>query len=205
MDLVRAIQLQALRQSLLPSDDDGDARLRHIFRWYSREFSTPLERVEDLPLVDVLTHYFESMYEDMEEADLEKERKTIVETEDERIDRMMRGDREKVDEMEFIRKVEADEQERIRLKKEAERHRRESAADVRQPLRQEVAEIEKTAAGPTGRSPVGRMKESSLPTVRTEPVMRVTFTQELVSKDVEEADSLGSATSSPGRRRVFER
>jgi hypothetical protein len=55
-----------------------EAYLRHIFRWYSREFSTPLHQVEALPLEDVLRHFFEDKYENMEEHDRDEEIKRLL-------------------------------------------------------------------------------------------------------------------------------
>lgn len=45
----------------------ADYVVRNIFRWFSKEFHTPLHIVETLPFEDVLVHYFESTYEDLEE------------------------------------------------------------------------------------------------------------------------------------------
>lgn len=47
--------------------------LRYIMRWYSREFFTPLHVVEELPIDDILTHFFECRYEGMDEHELEEE------------------------------------------------------------------------------------------------------------------------------------
>lgn len=49
----------------------ADYMTRKIFRWFSNEFATPLHVVETLPLEDVLTHYFESMYEDLDPEERE--------------------------------------------------------------------------------------------------------------------------------------
>jgi len=45
----------------------ADYIVRNIFRWFSKQFSTPLHIVETLPFEDVLVHYFESTYEELEE------------------------------------------------------------------------------------------------------------------------------------------
>jgi hypothetical protein len=47
--------------------------LRHIMRWYSEKFHTPLHMVEDLPLEDILSTFFECEYEDLDEEKLEYE------------------------------------------------------------------------------------------------------------------------------------
>jgi hypothetical protein len=62
VNLVRVVQLSALRQILAPDEGDAEYRLRQIFRWYSKTFHTPLDEVAALPLVDVLQHYYDSSY-----------------------------------------------------------------------------------------------------------------------------------------------
>ena len=60
MTEVRYIQTLALGAI---EDPDGEAYYRRICRWYSREFSTPLDTViNDLPEKEVLLHYYEDMY-----------------------------------------------------------------------------------------------------------------------------------------------
>lgn len=60
------IRLIALASVLTDSSEYG---LRHIFRWYSTTFCTPLHIVEDLPLVEVLQHWHESEYEKLLDDD----------------------------------------------------------------------------------------------------------------------------------------
>lgn len=50
-------------------EEPSEYNIRYIFRWFSREFSTPLHVVETLPLEDVLTHYYECLYEDLSHED----------------------------------------------------------------------------------------------------------------------------------------
>jgi hypothetical protein len=60
MSEVRDIQILALGNI---EDPDGEAYYRKICRWYSKEFSTPLETVMyDIPERDVLLHYYENLY-----------------------------------------------------------------------------------------------------------------------------------------------
>lgn len=66
MDFIDGIKVRALLAVLRP---DQEANLRHIFRWYSKTFSTPLHEVDDLPVEDILLHWFEVQYEDMEEPE----------------------------------------------------------------------------------------------------------------------------------------
>ena len=83
--------------------EPGEYSLRYIFRWYSREFSTPLTEVEDIPLEDVMRHYFESRYEDLEEEDREKEIERLLMPE-EKLARLRKAeDAEDVDAFEFGR------------------------------------------------------------------------------------------------------
>lgn len=58
--------------------EDGDYNLRSVFRWYSKTFATPLHVVETLPIEDVLRHYFEAKYEDLEEEHLAAEIKRLA-------------------------------------------------------------------------------------------------------------------------------
>ena len=52
---------------------DPEYVFRHILRWYSRTFSTPLHEVEDLPIDEVMRHFFVVRFEDMDESELEEE------------------------------------------------------------------------------------------------------------------------------------
>lgn len=78
---IDAIRTRALRAVVKP---DMAASMRRVFRWYSREFSTPLAQVESLPLEDVLTAYFEDLYSNMEEPLLEQELADMALTPEER-------------------------------------------------------------------------------------------------------------------------
>lgn len=48
-----------------PKTPDPEFFLRKVFRWYSKTFVTPLDEVEDLPLADVLRHFYEYHFEEM--------------------------------------------------------------------------------------------------------------------------------------------
>jgi hypothetical protein len=87
--------------------------LRHIFRWYSKTFSTPLHVVESLPLDHVLTAYYEERYESMNEQELEEAKALLLETPEERKQREAdEAAREAEEEIEAQR-IEAEEQERL--------------------------------------------------------------------------------------------
>jgi hypothetical protein len=88
MDFVHAIQLAALRDVLNQRQrnpvSDPDFFQRHVMRWYSKTFFTPLDQVEQLPLVDILRAFFEERYENMKEEDLEQERADLLKTDEDR-------------------------------------------------------------------------------------------------------------------------
>lgn len=70
MSEIRDIQVLALGNI---EDPDSNAYYRRICRWYSREFSTPLETViNDIPERDVLLHYYEDLYEGLYKDDSEE-------------------------------------------------------------------------------------------------------------------------------------
>lgn len=66
-DFLQSLQIVALEAVLRP---DWEATYRYISRWYSTTFHTPLHLVDDLPIAEVLQHYFEAAYERMDEAKL---------------------------------------------------------------------------------------------------------------------------------------
>jgi hypothetical protein len=71
MDIFEAVKINALQSVVNP---DSDYQLRSMFRWYSKTFHTPLHVVPDLPLIDVLTAYFESSFENMKDDELAEEK-----------------------------------------------------------------------------------------------------------------------------------
>lgn len=67
---ISQIQIIALASTESP---DWKAEYRKICRWYSKEFNTPLDRVEwDLDYVHVLTHYYETVFGMMEKSESEE-------------------------------------------------------------------------------------------------------------------------------------
>jgi len=89
MDMLTAVQLRALRNVYL-DDAERDYHYRHIARWYSRQFHTPLHVVDELPLIGVLTAFFEEKYENMEEEYRHQEVLRLVEAPEERKARQAR-------------------------------------------------------------------------------------------------------------------
>lgn len=93
MEFWDAIHLAALRDVYFAKTDreGGDPLYvyRKIFRWYSKNFYTPLHLVQELPLEDVLRAWYEQTFEDMEDKDLEAEvRKAALSDEELRLQEM---------------------------------------------------------------------------------------------------------------------
>lgn len=86
-------------------EPDGDAFWRHLCRWYSQKFHTPLHIVEELPSDHLLTHYFETIYEDMEPDDRHDAIIFMLESPEERKEREIR---EQEAEDDFMREAEAE-------------------------------------------------------------------------------------------------
>lgn len=100
----RAVQQIALAAVLEP---DQDAMLRRIQRWYSRQFSTPLHRVQGLPLLDVLTAFYEDRYESMSAEERETVRVSLAQTASERLARRIQEAEEEIGDEEYLAELEA--------------------------------------------------------------------------------------------------
>jgi hypothetical protein len=96
MDIVEAVKINALNSVINP---DSEYQLRTMFRWYSKTFFTPLHMVPDLPLVDVLTAYFESNFEGMKEEELAEEKLKNSMTPEEWAERLKQ---EEIDDLAFL-------------------------------------------------------------------------------------------------------
>src|SRR5277367_2319090 len=83
---VQSLRILALDAVLRP---DGEAFWRHVCRWYSKTFHTPLHVVEDLPVDVVYQHYYEGIYEDLDAEELARVADDITETEESRRDRLI--------------------------------------------------------------------------------------------------------------------
>lgn len=86
MDFYDALRVQALHDVLTHGPEYS---LRHIFRWYSKVFHTPLHLVSSVPTEDILVAYFEEHFEDLLEGEdgderIEAQRKLVIETEEQR-------------------------------------------------------------------------------------------------------------------------
>lgn len=106
MNYYEALRLRAIRAIQKP---DEDAQLRHIHRWYSRTFHTPLHMVAELDPVDIFTAFYEQTYEDMDENEREDELERLLETPEERIQRLIAKDIERADAFEFAKFTEEEE------------------------------------------------------------------------------------------------
>lgn len=100
MNLYDAIRTQALHAVLRP---DGDYLLRHIFRWYSMTFNTPLMDVYDLPIDFVLQHYYEMSFENLPEEERLAIIDEVIETDEERAQRRQAEDAKPLEEAEFVK------------------------------------------------------------------------------------------------------
>lgn len=61
---------------------------RSICRWFSKNYHTPLPMVEDLPQEYVILHYFEVAYEEMQPIERQEQIQLMLETEEEKAQRL---------------------------------------------------------------------------------------------------------------------
>jgi hypothetical protein len=97
--------IKTLAMAAVVSEDDS-YNLRYIQRWYSKEYSTPLADVEDIPSQDLLQTYFEVRYEDMAATDRKQEIERLLETEEEHRLRCREEDAEEASLAEFAKQIE---------------------------------------------------------------------------------------------------
>ena len=84
MDYYKSLQCRALAAAIKPDREDW---LKYVFRCYSKWFSTPLHLVPKLPLEDVLSAYYEELFEQMEEGDRQLHLERLTETDEEQEER----------------------------------------------------------------------------------------------------------------------
>lgn len=88
MDYLEAVQLAAFnlvaKTRRREPIEDPDYIYRKIFRWYSKTFNTPLDKVYDLPVHDIITAYWEERYEGLDDNELEDERLELIKTDADR-------------------------------------------------------------------------------------------------------------------------
>ena len=76
MNLYDAIRVKALLT--VYSGNNSDYIERHLHRWYSQTFHTPLAEVQDIPLTEILVHLFETEFENLSPGKRLKEMKKIL-------------------------------------------------------------------------------------------------------------------------------
>lgn len=165
MDLYRAIRIRALYSVTGPTT--RDYTLRHIIRWYSKTFSTPVPQVETFPIEEILTAYYEEMYEGMTEEALLEEKAELLMTDEER---------------ETVR-LEDDEDDALsyEMEKEEEKKKQKATGFPKALPSKNIAPVDKPV-------PIAKMasQESSLP-IPVMPEMSMTFDldidDEMLSED----------------------
>lgn len=112
-ETLRVIKINAMVAIKKP---DYHAFLRKIFRWYSKTFFTPLKDVENLPIIDVLSTYYEELYDKMEESEIKQEVVRLSMTPEEWTQKLIEEEQE---ELAFIKAVQSNKKiEDIKPKKE---------------------------------------------------------------------------------------
>ena len=81
----------------------GEYNIRYIFRWYSKEFHTPLHVVETIPMEDILQNYFECNYERMSEFERKLEIERLLMSDEELQAQKIKEDAEDADTFEFTK------------------------------------------------------------------------------------------------------
>jgi superfamily II RNA helicase len=109
MDYIDAIRLLAMQAVVR---EPSDYNMRYIFRWYSKEFATPLHVVESLPTEGILRHYFEVNYESLSPEDREEEIGRLTKSEVEVKSEVLKKDIEEAEDFEFARLTKAMEKEK---------------------------------------------------------------------------------------------
>jgi len=104
-----ALKLLALRAVMKP---DGEASYRSICRWYSTTFHTPLHLVDEIPEDEVLTAYFESTCENMEDPERQDLLSKLLETDEDRRRKALAKDLEEVESFEFARQMAQEEKQK---------------------------------------------------------------------------------------------
>lgn len=133
IDYFSSLRLLAIRAVQKP---DADSNLRYIHRWYSKTFHTPLHIVSELDPEDVLTAFYETTYEDMEDNERNQEIAELLETDAERTKRLRAKDEARADSFEFA-KFTAEEE---RRKEDRKRLKDLELKDSRRPFQQAVPE-----------------------------------------------------------------
>lgn len=78
MDHFKALRLIALKE-VAAEVSSADYALRKVFRWYSKEFHTPLHQVDEIPIDDILRHYYEYNFEQLADSSSQGWRDALTE------------------------------------------------------------------------------------------------------------------------------
>ena len=81
MESIEAIQLAAMAAIMQPTEGD---HLYRIFRWYSKTFFVPLNKVYDLPIDDVIYTFFLESYESLDDEERLKKLEYLLATPDQK-------------------------------------------------------------------------------------------------------------------------
>lgn len=98
LDYLKALRILAFRAV---EKRDHEYVVRHVCRWYSERFHTPLGEVEAIPLEQVLTHFFEVQVEEMDDEARDELRALLCETRAERLRREADEEAKAVDDAAF--------------------------------------------------------------------------------------------------------
>jgi len=184
LEYYKALRIIALNEVL--KEDSGQAySLRQVFRWYSEKFHTPLHLVDDLPLHDIMQHYFESNYEKIqdEQNKLDSELTHLSQTDEEAAATCATKDREEFQNWKFER--EAEEEAKVQQASRAKK----MAADVNKP------KLAPVFAAPSA-SLRARMSAEDALTVpdlakHPEPTIKMTFINIDELEELSSSDSFG--------------
>jgi hypothetical protein len=133
LDIFTAIKIRALHAVL---ERPGEYTIRHIQRWYSKTFSTPLQEVQDIPIEEVLEAFYEELYEDQKPEDREEARLELIETPQEIAQRLLDEGIEEVEDEQFH-------QEAVEEAKKAKEAPLATAEQSVQAMEQQLCELEK--------------------------------------------------------------
>jgi hypothetical protein len=180
LSLSKAARVLALKSVLYPDDL---YYLRRIFRWYSRNFHTPLHVVGELPLEDVLEAYYEDNYEHLTSDDdptkLTEELQELTETDQQRFRREMLEQSVELDDEEYLRQVMEEERAKTKNKLDKLEH------NEKPPL-----------------TALGGVNSSSLPNLSNMPDIKVTYDENIDDlKKMDDWDVMGELFDDPKGRK----
>lgn len=185
MDFYKSLRILALAEVV--KEEPGSAySIRQVFRWYSEKFHTPLHLVDELPLHDVMQHYFESNYEKLKDSPgaLQEELIELSRTPEEEAAAKAKADREVFQNWKFER--EAEEEAKVQQAAKAKK----LASDAVKPKKPPVF-------SPPSASLRARMSSEESPIVPDlnkppEPTIKMSFI------DLDELEELSSSDSFGG-------